>query len=577
MAELSSPRRSATPSVPQKRALEDEHVPAVPSPLNPDVSATRSRAGRERAPAREQREKKESLKKRESKGPSAGGNNGRGGTPDSTSSKRKAKGGSAAATTLSPLRYNLPPPKATEFDAPRGPTFTYYDTKGGSGHEKEFYETSDHVYNRKNYRYTHCIADREFPSSRYYRQSETEPFHSRITFEDASSHILFTRDGKTIATDKGFRMARANVGVREGKWYWECKITSGISGSRRESNTQSNGVGRHVRIGWARREAALDGPVGFDAYSYGIRDVGGQKVHMSRPKDFFPPGEDLREGDVVGLEINLPSLSLHRKVVEGQYNPAVDVSDELEDQGAEAPEIIRDRIPITFKGHLYFEQFDYHPTKEMEELMNPSPVVAASGATSTEEPNAIHNLVPLRTLPFSCIKIYKNGRYMGTPWTDLLAFLPPASRPPASFGAREGLDDGMLGYFPAVSVFRGGAAETNFGPDFWCPPASTESEDVDMIGHKATGDSATGASQLHAVGERYNEQIAEDITYDLVDEVDFWMQDGGTTRTEQKHSVGDGVPTVLGPVDPDAPEVEVMARGVGAQAGGIKEIVQEDE
>ncbi|KAI9792376.1 MAG: hypothetical protein M1835_007881 [Candelina submexicana] len=576
MAETSSPRRSATPSIPQKRTLEDEHVPAVPSPLNPDVSATRSRAGRERAPAREQREKKESLKKRESKGPSTAGNSGRGGTPDGISSKRKTKGASAAATTLAPLRYNLPAPKATEFSAPRGPTFTHHSTKTDCGQETEIYETSDHVYNRKNYRYTHCIADRSFPSSRYYRQSETEPFHSRINFEDASSHILFTKDGKTITTDKGFRMARANVGVREGKWYWECKITSGVTGApRRESNGQTNGVGRHVRIGWARREAALDGPVGFDAYSYGIRDVGGQKVHMSRPKDFFPPGEDILEGDVVGLEINLPSLSLHRKVVEGQYNPAVDVFDELDDHGAEAPDIIRDRIPITFKGHLYFEQFDYHPTKELEELMNPSPVVAASGALSTEAPNAIHSLVPLRTLPFSCIKIYKNGRYMGTPWTDLLAFLPPASRPPASFGAREGLDDGMLGYFPAVSVFRGGAAEMNFGPDFWCPLGSAEREDVDMIGQKTSGNGATAGSQLHAVSDRYNEQIAEDIVYDLVDEVDFWMQDGGST--EQKHSVRDGVPTTLGPVDPDDPGVEALAHGLGAQAGEIKEIVQEDE
>ncbi len=143
MAENSSPRRSATPSIPQKRNLEDEHVPAVPSPLNPDVSATRSKTGRERAPAREQREKKESLKKRESKGPSAGGDNGRGGTPDTTNSRRKTKGGSAAATTLAPLRYNLPPPKATEFDAPRAPTFTYHHTKTDSGKEREFYETSD--------------------------------------------------------------------------------------------------------------------------------------------------------------------------------------------------------------------------------------------------------------------------------------------------------------------------------------------------------------------------------------------------------------------------------------------------
>jgi COMPASS component BRE2 len=60
--------------------------------------------------------------------------------------------------------------------------------------------------------------------------------------------------------------------------------------------------------------------------------------------------------------------------VEGQYNKAVDVADDLEPSGAEAPDIIRDRVPIRYKAHLYFEQFEYHSTKELEDLMNPSPV-----------------------------------------------------------------------------------------------------------------------------------------------------------------------------------------------------------
>ena len=32
---------------------------------------------------------------------------------------------------------------------------------------------------------------------------------------------------------------------------------------------------------------------------------------------------------------------------------------------------------------------------------------------------------------------------------------------------------------------------------------------------------------LRGVGERYKEQIAEDIVWDIIDEVDFFMQDGG--------------------------------------------------
>lgn len=386
-------------------------------------------------------------------------------------------------------------------------------------------------------------------------------------------------------------MARANVGVREGKWYWECKILSGVRpATQGGASVDSADAGGHVRLGWARREASLDTPVGFDAYSYGLRDVAGQKVHMSRPKDFMPEGEQICEGDVIGLEIHLPSLILHRKVVEGSYNKAVDVSDDIEPQGAEALDIIRDRSPIRYKGQLYFEYFEYHSTKEIEELMNPSPVIAATSTNITAPPNPNHTHVCLRTLPFSCIKVYKNGRYIGTPFTDLLAFLPPASKPSNQPGAREGLDDGVLGYFPAISVFRGGAAEVNLGPDFWCPPAelSNYDEDVDMIGDvtatstAARSGTSTSLKKLRGLSERYNEQIAEDIVYDIVDEVDFWAQDGGAAALSNGVVGGFGFGIGTGPLDSavlggDAMVIEAGAGDGQRQTGEIKEIVQEEE
>jgi hypothetical protein len=80
----------------------------------------------------------------------------------------------------------------------------------------------------------------------------------------------------------------------------------------------------------------------------------------------------------------------------------------------------------------------------------------------------------------------------------------------------------MLGYFPAVSVFRGGAAEVNFGPDFWYPPPSlVENDDVDMVGGAGASDQGAKGKEIQAVEKRYNEQIAEDVVYDLLDEVDF--------------------------------------------------------
>ncbi|KAI9861976.1 MAG: hypothetical protein M1813_005047 [Trichoglossum hirsutum] len=588
MADHQSPKPESNPpsphptmgsSVPQKRAYEDEHIPAVSSPLNPDVTSSRQSRAKEKAPIhREQREKKESLKKRESKASSVNGADHTRGTPDRniTSSTKYDGPSTPSAPVLGPTRYNmLPPPKPSDYQPPRGPLLTPHHTVSKSGGGSiQFYEISEHVHNRKGFRYIHCVADPAFISSHYYRQSETDPFTSRISFEDSSPHILFDQSAKQITTEKGFRMARANVGVREGRWYWECRITSGIGGTEPEGAEASTGTdgqandqtvrsGGHVRLGWARREANLEAPVGFDAYSYGLRDVAGQKVHMSRPKNFFPPGEDIREGDVIGLEISLPSLNMHRKVVEGHYNPAVDVNDDVEDHAAEAPDIVRDRIPVPYKNNIYFEQVEYQPTKDLEDLMNPSPLAASAasnGAAGGPSPNPTHPLVPLRTLPGSSIKIYKNGKFVGKAFTDLLSFLPLASKPLPQPGAREGLDDGTLGYFPAVSVFRGGAAEVNFGPDFWYPPP--EDEDVEMAGTE------TKTMKPRAVCERYDEQIAEDITYDLVDEVDFWLRDGGVSQPKPSPNDPVRAAAVLGPTVRGA---RALGEGVQQQLAELKQ------
>ncbi|KAL8692461.1 MAG: hypothetical protein Q9218_002529 [Villophora microphyllina] len=597
MATETSPRpRSATPStIPQKRALnldDEQHLPAVSSPLNPDAATSRIR----KPPAREQREKKESLKKREAKGTDTT----RSATPDTQASTKKSKKvEKALPEVVRPLRYYTKPPNPTDFDPPREPTFNPILQRGN----RHFNELDEHISNKKAFRYTNCIADPAFPSSRWFRQTEAHPFTPRFSFQEASSHILFDDTGRCITTEKGFRMARANIGAREGRWYYECKILSGVKPPNHDpALTTGSEPGGHVRLGWARREASLDTPVGFDAYSYGLRDVSGQKVHLSRPKDFMPNNESFCEGDVIGLELTLPSLALHRKVVEGSYNKAVDVSDDLDPQyaAAEATDIVRDRVPIRYKGVVYFEQFEYTIAKELEDLMNPSPTASAlstsmttTNAASTAPPNPNHPSLTMRTLPFSGIKVYKNGKFIGTPFTDLLAFLPPASKPAVQQGARDlPLDDGMLGYFPAISVFRGGAAEVNFGPDFWCPPSDLAvgidaGEEDDHENTKPKGrDAATKQqhsqgknSRLRGLGERYVEQIAEDVVYDLVDEVDFWIMDALDENKDETGGAaaqkGRSASTAAGM---DAGGGMLAEQGIlGGGGGEIKEIVQEEE
>ncbi|KAI0160911.1 hypothetical protein GGR52DRAFT_562139 [Hypoxylon sp. FL1284] len=588
--DVNIPKRQITPvpvpvlpiSASQKRPLEDDHAPPVSSPLNPnlDIKPTKiqSQSQLQTQPpshddvavmAREKpaRSKKETLKKRESKA-------GLGLGADSSRATPDPKVKDLPPNESSPMRYKLAPPKPSDFEPARGPVFTpHHEVPALDGSTIQFHETSEHVYNKKSFHYLHCIADPAFPSSFYYRQTEPEPFGAHISFEDAATHMYMDQSGHHITTDKGFRSARANVAVRQGRWYWECKITRGNLKSSADGNIESHG---HVRLGFARREASLDAPVGFDAYSYGIRDVQGQKVHMSRPKDFFPEGEEIREGDVIGLEIQLPSEQLHRKVVQGQYNPAVDLINE-DEPTMEAANIVRDRIPIRFKQHIYLEKIDYHTTKELEDLMNPSPAGPSGsiGSRPGEKPNPNHQVPALRTLPNSHIKVYKNGQPMGTAFTDLLAFLPPASKPQGQVGTREGMDDGMLGYYPAISVFRGGAAEVNFGPKFWCPPAGASSSgadvdddgDVDMVDtadadtvQVASSSTARRPDKMRPVAERYDEQIVEDVVADVVDEVDFWMQDGARVidRTGGRDAKAD------------------TTAGIAPAREEIKELVQDD-
>jgi COMPASS component BRE2 len=301
----------------------------------------------------------------------------------------------------------------------------------------------------------------------------------------------------------------------------------------------------------------------------------------------------VKEGDVIGVEIQLPSLSLQQKIVSGVYNPAVDAGDGFDhassapEAGTEPADVIRDRIPVPYKGNSYFEVLDHVASKPMEIYsdrttnLNNLPTSSSGGAAQRDgikaAPNPNHESPSLRTLPHSAMRVYKNGKLVGTAFENLLAFLPPASAPAKGGGAREGFDDGLVGYFPAVSCFFGGIAEVNFGDTgsgFWCPPSHLRATTAkatatavggggataavpvdhpqqqqqqhpasssdpgmegvatqDMATTKATSSSTTRGwnpgRQLRGIGERYKEQVAEDVVWDIIDEVDFFVQDGG--------------------------------------------------
>lgn len=592
MDEPMPPAKAQAETAQPETAPQDAPIaPATASPAPTPAPAPAPSRPASKTPAppvqREQREKKDSLKKRESAAaPSSNTNT----TSSSSLGKRKAH---QVHAYPSPQRFNIPPPRAQDFEAPKDDMMAEHEPNQFwvPGEERQLYKPLDLAENKRGYRYQRAIADPLFTHKQYYRSTSPAPHGARFSFEDADRWMHFTTNALTTSNEKGWRMARANVCAREGTLYYEVKIRRGVPPEG--PNPSPDGPQPFVRFGWARREAPLDAPVGFDGYSYGITDMRFETMHRSRPGKFFQPkkagkpkaktagagptpivlapeDQHVKEGDVIGMEIQLPSLPLQQKIVSGVYNPAVDVGDGFADSNAppvpgpdeQIPDVIRDRIPVAYKGNSYFEILDHVSTRPMEVYADrttnlttlashPSATAGTGKDTVRQPPNPNHEHTPLRTLPYSAIRVYKNGKLIGTAFENLLAFLPPASQPSKQHGAREGsFDDGLTGYFPAVSCFWGGTAEVNFGDGkdgFWAPPAHLRStkvpvsvnqhadstQDVEMRDAAADQSEQRGrqgwrpGKECRPVGERYKEQVAEDVVYDVVDEVDFFVQDGG--------------------------------------------------
>jgi COMPASS component BRE2 len=217
-----------------------------------------------------------------------------------------------------------------------------------------------------------------------------------LDWQDRSTFLRMSPSALTCTAEKGFRSARTNVGVREGTWYFECTVLKGggeggtgqpVANQGRPVNFRSatpgdagpstggrslpkgagSGDGAHVRIGWARREASLNGPCGLDAYSYGIRDSSGEKITISRPA---PYGVPFGTGDVIGCLIHLPPVD--------EFSAVPDVEErerkrrerrEAENDSLNPARIARKRYPLYYKGQHYFEMVEYTVAKEMENLV----------------------------------------------------------------------------------------------------------------------------------------------------------------------------------------------------------------
>ncbi|KAG6845185.1 hypothetical protein H0H87_012742 [Tephrocybe sp. NHM501043] len=316
------------------------------------------------------------------------------------------------------------------------------------------------------------------------RTIESNPTTYRVSWEDRSPFITVTKDGLGLHGGTGFRSARCNAPMVEGNWYLEVKIVHG-GGEHHSENGRREGS--HVRLGWGRREAPLNGPVGLDGYSYGYRDKTGDKVALSRMR---PYGKPYGTGDVIGMYISLPPRREASK--EDPNDPA---------------HMKRERIPIDLKGQEVFEILEYPQSKEMTSLMDYSSKSTSSvsvpsapkksvvgkmpersGPSTANKPNA----PPLRALPVlpgSRIAFFVNGECQGVAFQDIYDYLQlrqsETHRKKEKKRTREGVkehrenpfNDGWLGYYPFISLFNDACVHINPGPEFEFPPP----DDIDAL------------------------------------------------------------------------------------------------
>lgn len=443
------------------------------------------------------------------------------------------------------------------------------------------------------------IRARRDPKSLYFHAAEAPPHHARLSDEQHPQCQIdklrncFSKDMLSKTGEWGHYTTKANVFAREGQFFWEAKIISqappgreppkaSLASFQDADRTSTNRGG--IRVGFARREAAYGEPLGNSGYSYAVATRSGygrtygvvrfnSEIRHIEGEDF----DDLSPGDVVGLMITLPPLEVHKKVVEGTFNPSdyphldcgpaqpskakskkstkggktavskpttkskekdtpeiTKTSNNAEESNplrtllrsqlhpltpnTTLPpdhEIIRDRNPFALRGLTYFECPDYTPHND---LSRPNAGTSSKSKSQnpetgkpydlTTETHPQHEQPHLRTLPGSKIEVWVNGRYHGILARHLFAFLPPASF--IEVGNKTSLkvgevDDGMLGYYPALSHFTGGAVECKFDGPWWC------GYEADAGGEDRSG--------CRAIGERYREQIVEDFVCDVVDEI----------------------------------------------------------
>lgn len=180
-------------------------------------------------------------------------------------------------------------------------------------------------------------------------------------------------------------------------------------------------------------------------------------------------------------------------------------------------------------------------TKEEEKKAAPGTKSNAKEIDTTPPPR------PLPRLAGSKLIFFVDGVCQGIAFSDLFDFLPlrldendPKNRAVVKVQSADGRlnvlenfhDDGALGYYPMVSVFGGGVATLNPGPDFAFPPPTNLDEIIADSPHPqsmtATLSTPTAlptpstlfTTPIRPLSERYTEFYSEQASLDSLDEAE---------------------------------------------------------
>ncbi|XP_026321754.1 set1/Ash2 histone methyltransferase complex subunit ASH2 isoform X2 [Hyposmocoma kahamanoa] len=226
---------------------------------------------------------------------------------------------------------------------------------------------TEHPFNKDGYRYIlaepdpHAPFRQEFDESNEWSGKPIPGWLYRalcpgvvlLALHDRAPQLKIAEDRLAVTGDRGYCMVRATHGVSRGAWYWEAVVEEMPEGAA-------------ARLGWGRRYANLQAPLGYDKFGYSWRSRKGTRFHESRGKHY---SSGYGEGDTLGFLIVMPDST------NTKYTPST----------------YKDRPLVKFKSHLYYEDKD-----NIQESLN--------------------NLKPL---PGSKIYFFKNGECQGVAFEDI--------------------------------------------------------------------------------------------------------------------------------------------------------------